>query len=146
VETPVLFLDVPGLVVDPGRSLLLPGALDLVLQNRARILALPGLAQFGEPSVHGSHAVRLPGQRRRRECEGKKYRDAHWTSLHQVGATTLAGKEKSRKISAMPQTSVFDEPGAKVRLDSISTDPPPKLTQANARASSEERNQESFDL
>ena len=46
----------------------------------------------------------------------------------------------------MPQTSVFDEPGAKVRLDSISTDPPPKMTKAKAKERFESLNEELFEL
>ena len=41
---------------------------------------------------------------------------------------------------------VFDEPGAKVRLDSIPTRPPPKMTKAKAKARFETLNDELFEL
>src|SRR5438067_12463156 len=58
---------------------------------------------------------------------------------------TLAGKERPYEGSCMPprhvvslnamaNAIVFDQPGAKVRLDSIPTRPPPKMTKAKAKA------------
>ena len=46
----------------------------------------------------------------------------------------------------MPNAIVFDEPGAKVRLDSISTRPPPKMSKAKAKARFESLDEELFDL
>jgi PPK2 family polyphosphate:nucleotide phosphotransferase len=46
----------------------------------------------------------------------------------------------------MPHAIVFDDPGAKVRLDSISTRPPPKMTKAKAKARFEAINEELFEL
>jgi len=46
----------------------------------------------------------------------------------------------------MPNANVFDEPGAKVRLDSIPTRPPAKMTKAKAKARFETINEELFEL
>jgi PPK2 family polyphosphate:nucleotide phosphotransferase len=46
----------------------------------------------------------------------------------------------------MSHDIVFDEPGAKVRLESISTRPPPKVTKAKAKARFEALNGELFEL
>jgi PPK2 family polyphosphate:nucleotide phosphotransferase len=46
----------------------------------------------------------------------------------------------------MPRPIVFDEPGAKVRLDSFSTRPPPKMTKAKAKVRFEALDEELFDL
>jgi len=46
----------------------------------------------------------------------------------------------------MPHVTVFDQPGRKVRLESISTRPPSKMTKAKAKARFESLNEELFDL
>src|SRR4051812_30965616 len=46
----------------------------------------------------------------------------------------------------MPNVPLFDEPGAKVRLDDISTRPPAKVSKAKAKARFDSLNEELFDL
>jgi PPK2 family polyphosphate:nucleotide phosphotransferase len=46
----------------------------------------------------------------------------------------------------MPHAIVLDEPGAKLRLDSVSTRPPPRITKSKAKARFEALNEELFDL
>jgi len=46
----------------------------------------------------------------------------------------------------MRHVTTFDEPGAKVRLDSLSTRPPAKITKAKAKERFESLNDELFEL
>ena len=56
------------------------------------------------------------------------------------------GEGKADTLSRMKLVTVFDSPGEKVRLDKISTRPPPTMEKAEARARFEELDEELFGL
>src|SRR5438477_291683 len=56
------------------------------------------------------------------------------------------GEGKADTLSRMKLVTVFDSPGENVRLDKISTRPPPTMEKAEARARFEELDEELFGL
>ena len=82
-------------------------------------------------------------------CEARAESSDCTTSTRIVGPIATRSARAKGSLLLFPHMShviTFDEPGAKVRLDDLPTQPPKKLTKAGVQPRFEELNQELFDL